>query len=159
MILGELVDRIKRLGVKLSNSRFGAKFDLDASISSRLYFVCRAGTTLGVGWAGEAQNAFNEGVKHHQAGKFKEAIAAYDRAIKVSPDASEAYNNRGLAYHKLGQIGNALKDYDQAIKLNPNFTDALYNRGNALLAQKQYEGAIKGLRPSHQAESKDAESL
>ncbi|HET7393245.1 MAG TPA: tetratricopeptide repeat protein, partial [Candidatus Binatia bacterium] len=95
-----------------------------------------------IGWGGEAQNAFNDGVKHYQAGRFKEAVAAYDRAIKASPDASEAYNNRGLAYHKLGQTGNALKDYDQAVKLNPNFTDAVYNRGNALLAQKQYERAI-----------------
>src|SRR5687767_9213620 len=91
--------------------------------------------------AGEAQNAFNEAVKHYRAGKFKEAIAAYDRAIKASPEASEAYNNRGLAYHKLGQVGNAVKDYDQAVKLNPQFTDALYNRGNALLTQKQYERA------------------
>ena len=72
-----------------------------------LLFVALA--TPFVGWAGEAQNAFNDGVKHYQAGRFKEAVAAYDRAIKASPDASEAYNNRGLAYHKLGQIGNAIK--------------------------------------------------
>jgi tetratricopeptide (TPR) repeat protein len=38
--------------------------------------------------AGEAQNAFNEGVKLYRAGKFKEAIAAYDRAVKAAPEAA-----------------------------------------------------------------------
>ena len=68
------------------------------ALSKTLLLFVALATPL-VGWAGEAQNAFNEGVKHHQAGRFKEAIAAYERAIKISPDASEAYNNRGLAYH------------------------------------------------------------
>ena len=53
--------------------------------------------------AGEAQNAFNEGVKLYKAAKYKEAIAAYNRAIKASAKSEEAYNNRGLAYFKLGQ--------------------------------------------------------
>jgi len=41
-------------------------------------------------FAGEAQNAFNEGVKYYKAGKYKEAVAAYNRAIKSSPKADEA---------------------------------------------------------------------
>ena len=45
--------------------------------------------------SGEAQNAFNEAVKFHRAGKFKEAIAAYDRALKAAPNAAEAYLGRG----------------------------------------------------------------
>ena len=60
--------------------------------------------------AGEAQNAFNEGVTYQRAGKLKEAIAAYDKAIKADPKAAEAYNNRGLAYYKLGRNEDAIKD-------------------------------------------------
>ena len=52
-------------------------------------------------FAGEAQNAFNEGVKFYRAAKYKEAIAAYNRAIKAQPKSEEAHNNRGLAYFKL----------------------------------------------------------
>src|SRR5688572_17707964 len=89
--------------------------------------------------AGEAQNAFNEGGKLYKAGKYKEAITAYNRAIKAAPKSEEAYNNRGLAYFKLGQNETALKDYDEALKLNPKLTDARFNRGNAHFQQKHYE--------------------
>src|SRR5204863_7509406 len=65
--------------------------------------------------AGEAQNAFNEGVKFYQTGKYKEAVAAFNRAIKAAPKADEAYNNRGLAYFKLGENDAAIKDYDDAL--------------------------------------------
>ncbi|MEO6162621.1 MAG: tetratricopeptide repeat protein, partial [Candidatus Binatia bacterium] len=78
----------------------------------------------------EAQIAFNEGVKQYKSAKYKEAVAAFNRAIKAAPKSDEAYNNRGLAYAKLGQQDNALKDYDEALKLNPNLTDAQFNRGN-----------------------------
>ncbi|MDP9130885.1 MAG: tetratricopeptide repeat protein, partial [Candidatus Binatota bacterium] len=56
----------------------------------------------------EAQNAFTEGVKQYKAAKYKEAVAAFNRAIKAAPKSDEAYNNRGLAYAKLGQQDNAL---------------------------------------------------
>src|SRR5574341_610778 len=41
--------------------------------------------------AGEAQNSFNQGVKLYRAAKYKEAVAAFNRAIKLSPKADEAY--------------------------------------------------------------------
>src|SRR5258706_529814 len=81
--------------------------------------------------AAEAQNAFNAGVKFYKAGKFKEAVNAFNRAIKAAPKSDEAYNNRGLAYFKLGQHDNAIKDYDEAIKLNPKTDESYNNRGNA----------------------------
>jgi tetratricopeptide (TPR) repeat protein len=62
--------------------------------------------------AAEAQNAFNEGVKFYKAAKYKEAVAAFNRAIKAAPKSDDAYNNRGLAYFKLGQIDVAVKDYE-----------------------------------------------
>ena len=36
-------------------------------------------------WSGQAEDALNEGLKLHEAGKPKEAIQEYDRAIKVNP--------------------------------------------------------------------------
>src|SRR4029453_60785 len=82
-------------------------------------------------FAGEAQDAFNEGVKFYRAGKFKDAIAAYDKAIKAPPKAAEAYLGRGSTYAKLGQSDRAIKDYDEAIRLNPDLADAYYKRGDA----------------------------
>src|SRR5215208_2137988 len=94
-------------------------------------------------YGGEAQNAFNEAIKHHRAGRLKEAIAAYDRAIKADPKAAPAYLARGTAYARLGETYQASKDYDEALRLNPDFTDAYYYRGNAYAAAKQFQTAIK----------------
>jgi tetratricopeptide (TPR) repeat protein len=65
--------------------------------------------------AGQAENAFNEGVKYYKAEKYKEAVAAFTRAIKASPRSDEAYNNRGLAHFKLRQNDDAIKGYDEAL--------------------------------------------
>ena len=92
---------------------------------------------------GEAQNAFSEGVKLYRASKYKDAVAAFTRAIKAAPKSDEAYNNRGLAHFKLGLNDNALKDYDEALNLNPKMIDAYFNRGNVHFAQKQYDRAVK----------------
>src|SRR5687767_11300859 len=81
--------------------------------------------------AAEAQNAFNQGVKLYKAAKYKDAVAAFNRALKAAPKSDEIYNNRGLAYFKMGQHESAIKDYDEALKLNPKMTEAYFNRGNA----------------------------
>ena len=93
----------------------------------------------------EAQNAFNEGVKLYKAAKYKEAIAAFNRAIKAAPKSDEAYNNRGLAYTKMGQQDNALKDYDEALKLNPNLDEAQFNRGNVYIRSETSRARDKRL--------------
>ncbi|MFT3885212.1 MAG: tetratricopeptide repeat protein [Flavobacteriales bacterium] len=42
------------------------------------------------------------------------AIADYDRAIKINPNYSYAFNNRGWSWYKLGQKDKALKDIGRA---------------------------------------------
>ena len=71
------------------------------------------------GWAGQAEEALNEGLKLHDAGKPKEAIREYDRALKANPKLADAYFNRGNAYYDLGQNDQAIKDYSEVIRLNP----------------------------------------
>ena len=55
------------------------------------------------GWSGQAEEALDEGLKLHEAGKPKEAIREYDRALKANPNVAEAYFNRGNAHYDLGQ--------------------------------------------------------
>ena len=60
----------------------------------------------------------------------EDSISAYNRAIRLQPDAAESYNNRGTAKGKLGQGADAIADYDEAIRLKPGFVEAYYNRGS-----------------------------
>ena len=61
----------------------------------------------------------------------KDAIFAYDQAIRLKPNHAEAYNNRGAAKGWLGRYDDALADCDQAIRLKPDYAEAYSNRGNA----------------------------
>src|SRR5690349_13198748 len=83
-----------------------------------------------VAWSAAAPNTYDEALKLHRAGKFKEAIAAYDKVIQSSPRSTKAFVGRGEAYVLLGQPQQAIKDFDQAIKLDPKLAEAYYYRAN-----------------------------
>src|SRR6266571_1602298 len=83
------------------------------------------------GWSGQAEEALNEGLKLHDAGKPKEAIREYDRALKANPKLADAYFNRGNAYASLGEQEKAIRDFGEAILQQPKNADAHYNRGLA----------------------------
>jgi len=98
-----------------------------------------------------AQN-FNRGLAKYNLGDNRGAIADYDRAIKLKPYYSLAYNSRGLAKSNLGDNQGAIADYDRAIQINQNWgafdsnyfglSSAYYNRGNAKLNLGDNQGAI-----------------
>ena len=48
--------------------------------------------------------------------RFEEALASYDRALKVRPDFAEALFNRGDTLHELGRFEEALASYDRALR-------------------------------------------
>jgi len=53
----------------------------------------------------------------------------YDEAIRLNPDAADAYFNRAFAKTQHYQYPAAIADYDEAIGLNPNFAEAYFYRG------------------------------
>ena len=58
------------------------------------------------------------------------AIADYDEAIKIRPEA-KFLTNRGDAYQARKDYDRAIADYDAALKLDPKFQRAYNNRGAA----------------------------
>jgi adenylate cyclase len=57
------------------------------------------------------------------------AVAAAERAIRLSPESAEGYKALGLAYDNMGLTPAALEQYEKAVDLNPNFALALRNIG------------------------------
>jgi tetratricopeptide (TPR) repeat protein len=51
--------------------------------------------------------------------------------------------NRAVVYLRINQNAEALNDLNEAIKLNEEYTKAYIKRGDILLAQNQYEEAIR----------------
>ena len=74
--------------------------------------------------------------------QYERAIADYDKAIEISPDLPEAYNNRGNTYNRNSQYERAIKDFDKAIELKPDYADAYNNRGLSYSLIKETQRAL-----------------
>ena len=132
-------------------------FNLGIPINTFLRLSAKSGVDVGVTpppekvvTAPKADDFFIQGVDKQRKGDNQGAILAYNDAIKINPNFSEAYIKRGNARDDLGDKQGAIEDYNQALKINPNYAKAYYNRGTARydLGDKQsaiadYNQAIK----------------
>jgi tetratricopeptide (TPR) repeat protein len=75
-------------------------------------------------------------------GRYEEAVASYDQALKFKPDKDSAWYNRGNALGNLGRYEEAVASFDQALKIKPDDDSAWNNRGNALGNLGRYEEAV-----------------
>jgi tol-pal system protein YbgF len=72
--------------------------------------------------------ALQIGQAHYAAGRFKEAIAAYDEAIARfagTPSVPQAYYKRGLAYDRLGQTDRARQSLEHVVQAFPDSNEAI----------------------------------
>jgi tetratricopeptide (TPR) repeat protein len=62
---------------------------------------------------GEAEKAFQEGLRRAALGDWAGALAAFDQVLKLRPDAPWAWLSRGLALVGLGRYQEALESCDE----------------------------------------------
>lgn len=82
------------------------------------------------------------GVALSQRGQDAAALAAFDEAIRQSPESAAAYAHRGVVRARLGDVDGAIADYDRAHKLGAPADEVLFNRCQALISKRDYQGAI-----------------
>lgn len=78
---------------------------------------------------------------HEALGNSDKAIKEYRKAIHLSPDNPEAYNNVGVSYKKKGDFKKAETAFKQAGKLAPDRPDISYNLGNLFKLSGDLESA------------------
>jgi tetratricopeptide (TPR) repeat protein len=76
-----------------------------------------------------AEDLLDKGVALYVQGNYSEAIKAYDEAIRLNPNLTEAWNNKGNALYAQGNYSDAIKCYEEAIRLDPNHAEAWNNKG------------------------------
>ncbi len=78
------------------------------------------------------------------AGRYQEAIAAYQAVLERDPKNVDAITHMGLIVATGGHGDQALQAFDRAISLDPNYPPAHLYRGQVLYETKQdYRGAIQ----------------
>ncbi len=105
------------------------------------------GATRSVGAVEPYAAAIQRGTDAYEAGKYQEAVAAFQSAVKAKPDQFVARYSLGVAYEALGQFKEAAEAYKSAISLKPDSEDAdllaYYNLGNIYASSNRHKEAIE----------------
>jgi len=100
-------------------------------------------TTLVCGWVLPAQDPIADLVqsaqRHEAKRQHAQAIADYDRILKLRPKWAEAYNHRGTEHFKMAHIEQSLADFDRAIELEPAQAPYHWQRGISLYYAGRYD--------------------
>ncbi|MCX9011336.1 MAG: tetratricopeptide repeat protein [Candidatus Methanoperedens sp.] len=75
-------------------------------------------------------------------GRYQEALNAFDKAIEIDPDNSNAWENKGIALNNLGRNQEAFEALVKALELNPDNLNALVHKGYTLDALGRRQEAI-----------------
>jgi predicted O-linked N-acetylglucosamine transferase (SPINDLY family) len=103
---------------------------------------------------GDARARVNYGNVLSLKGRFAEAVASYDHALAVRPDA-DVLRSRGHALQGAGRLRDALDSYARALALNSSDVPALYKQGVVLGEMGESDAALAAydrvlaLQPDH----------
>jgi tetratricopeptide (TPR) repeat protein len=85
---------------------------------------------------------YDEGKNHYEAGRYEEALVAYEEALRLNPKFSHAYYGKGNTLYHLQRFQESLLAYEQALRFGYNSADAYYDQGNALYHLQRYQEAV-----------------
>jgi len=91
----------------------------------------------------------------HEIGEYEEAILAFEKALRLSPDDAKVWNNFGYSCFCAGQTDRALAAFNRAIEINPDYKHAWYNKGYSLHGVDRLEEAVKCYRRALEIDAVD----
>jgi tetratricopeptide (TPR) repeat protein len=86
------------------------------------------------------------GIALGSSGRSSEAIEAFDQALRVKPNMSQAHHNLGVAFVQAGRPQDGIAALENALRLQPNYPEANYNLGNALATVGRKTDAVAHFR-------------
>lgn len=105
-----------------------------------------------------AETFLENGKKSVNEDNFKQAIAEFNEAIKLSPNSGEAHYFRGIALAQTGMMDEAIADLTKTIMFNYRRDLAYFNRGILYSRKKDYYWAIDSLTKSLNYDNTSAET-
>jgi tetratricopeptide (TPR) repeat protein len=98
----------------------------------------------------------NYGNQLWRAGRFDEAVKAFDEAIKIKRDFAGSWYARGLALLEQDKYQEALASFDRATQIKPSLYEAWRERGIALYNLKRYPEALASIDKAIAINDKDS---
>ncbi|HBE19530.1 MAG TPA: protein kinase [Cyanobacteria bacterium UBA11149] len=92
-----------------------------------------------------AINSYQRGETLFELKRYQDALDAYNRALELKPEYTEALAGQGDALLQLNRSQEAIEAYEKAIQLQPDYATAWKGRGIALDKLQKYEEAINAL--------------
>lgn len=86
-----------------------------------------------------------EGNQHFTGHRYKEALAAYERAIQLDPGDASAQYHKGEALRRLRRKKDALAAYERATELDPSYAAAYFEKGRLLRFMRWNRKALVAL--------------
>jgi Flp pilus assembly protein TadD len=82
----------------------------------------------------------------HQAGRLKQAVNWYRKALASNPNDPIAHYDLAIALEDLGDFGEAVREYQRALQANWNFPEAHFNLSRLYRAMGRILEATRHLR-------------
>ncbi len=89
-----------------------------------------------------AEAYHNLGIVLRNQGRAAEAVAQYEKALRIDPEFADAHNDLGSALYEIGRREEAVTHYQQALRIKPEFAEAHFNWGVALAQTGQIREAM-----------------
>ena len=91
---------------------------------------------------------FERGKEAYNAGRYGEALEAFDEAIRLDPDYALPWHGKGTVLRSLSRYGEALEAYDEAIRLDPDYALPWNGKGTVLRSLGRYGEALEAFDES-----------
>jgi tetratricopeptide (TPR) repeat protein len=98
----------------------------------------------------------NRGVLRVRTDRFEEAVADLSAAIKLKPNAYQAFVNLAQAYRRLNQLDLALEQLDRAVELEPGLAHLYRLRGRLQVERNEPALALSNFDQAIDRESRNS---
>ncbi|MBW2051440.1 MAG: tetratricopeptide repeat protein [Deltaproteobacteria bacterium] len=99
------------------------------------------------------------GDKLFESGDLEEAIAEYEKALKLNPNDLNVLNSLGVCYGHQHNLDRALECFQRVLKLEPQNLMAHFNQGFALSMAGRKEEALESFRRAVEIDEQNFDAL
>ncbi|SNB46649.1 tetratricopeptide repeat protein [Geobacter sp. DSM 9736] len=94
-----------------------------------------------------------------EQGQLAESLVAFNRALHLNPELTEAFSSRALVHIQLGDLNSAAGDLRAALRLEPRNWQILTNLGAVYAEQRLFKEARQAFLAALQVNPEDANAL